>query len=270
MRRGKGREGAPLPRGLAAGRLNPAAVIRTLRAVVAPDRQKMNDVGRVLFRVRQTPSPSNSLPMLLGSVNQSQVLVESLRSNGTLWEALSCLSALQLPDWYVGAGCVAQTVWDLTCGKPAHGGIRDYDLVYFDPDLSEAAEQGVRERATALLADLGVVVDVANQARVHLWYRERFGYDIRPYTSLHDAISTWPTTASAVAVRPENGTLLIHAPFGLDDLFDLVVRANRVQITHRLYEEKTSRWLLHWPTLRVLPWDQGIGVEGSRVIHSVW
>jgi hypothetical protein len=191
--------------------------------------------------------------------------VEALRANATLSEALNRLPVLQLPNWYLGAGCVTQTVWNLHCGNPVHEGIRDYDLVYFDADLSEGAEQRVREQASALLADLGVVLDVKNQARVHIWYHERFGYDIRPYTSIHDAIGTWPTTAGAVAVRPESDTLAIYAPFGLDDLFDLVVRANRVQITRSIYQEKARRWLSYWPSLRVLPWDQGIGVEGSRV-----
>jgi hypothetical protein len=195
--------------------------------------------------------------------------VDTLRANATLWEALGRLPVLQLPNWYLGAGCVTQTIWNLECGNPVHEGILDYDLVYFDPDLSENAEQRVREQASTLLADLGVVLDVKNQARVHTWYAGRFGYSIRLYTSIHEAIDTWPTTAGAVAVRPENDRLVIYAPFGLDDLFNLVVRANRVQITRNIYREKARRWLHYWPSLRVLPWDQGVGVEGSRVSGTI-
>lgn len=121
-------------------------------------------------------------------------LAAALRANALLSEALDRLPSLHLPDWYLGAGCIAQTVWNLAHGMPAHEGILDYDLVYFDPDLSEAAELSARDRSRALLADLGLRLEVKNQARVHVWYRERFGYDIRPYASSRDAIETWPTT----------------------------------------------------------------------------
>jgi hypothetical protein len=196
-------------------------------------------------------------------------LAEILAANPTLQEALARLPSLQLPSWYLGAGCITQTVWNFKCGNAVHQGILDYDLVYYDPDLSEEAEHGVREQASRLLADLRVALDVKNQARVHLWYRRRFGYDIQPYTSIHDAIDTWPTTAGAVAVRSEEDELTLYAPFGLDDLFNLVVRPNRVQITRHIYHEKVRRWLRYWPSLRVLPWEHGVGVEGSRVAEGV-
>src|SRR5690606_17633631 len=93
------------------------------------------------------------------------------------------------------------------------------------------------------------------EARVHLWYEARFGYPIRPYRSMEDAIRSFPTTATAVGVRPEAGGLRIFAPFGLSDLFGLTVRANPAQITRAIYEAKTSRWLALWPRLRVTPWE---------------
>jgi len=40
-------------------------------------------------------------------------------------------------DWYLGAGCVCQTVWNFLSGKEITDGIEDYDLVYYDAsDLS--------------------------------------------------------------------------------------------------------------------------------------
>lgn len=44
----------------------------------------------------------------------------------------------------MGAGCVAQSVWNDAHDQPADAGIQDFDLVYYDPDLSEE-----RERAEA-------------------------------------------------------------------------------------------------------------------------
>ena len=55
--------------------------------------------------------------------------------------------------------------------------IRDYDLFYFDDsDLSWEAEDRAIRRCAALFADLGVTVELRNQARVHLWYEMRFGH----------------------------------------------------------------------------------------------
>lgn len=49
---------------------------------------------------------------------------------------------VNLPNWYVGAGCIAETVWNyLSEMEPTHA-IKDYDLVYFSPeDLSERSER---------------------------------------------------------------------------------------------------------------------------------
>ena len=115
------------------------------------------------------------------------------------------------------------------------------------------------------MAGIPVAVDVKNQARVHLWYRQRFGYDIVPYTSIEDAVATWPTPATAVGVRLAHGRpVVVLAPRGLDDLLGLVVRANRVQITPQIYRSKVSRWTRHWPRLTVLAWTSGRGIEGER------
>src|SRR4029077_1290893 len=47
-------------------------------------------------------------------------------------------------------------------------------------------------------------------------------------------------------------------PFGLDDLFGLVVRPNKRQITRAIYEAKVDRWRPIWPRLTYLPWEEAI------------
>lgn len=195
-------------------------------------------------------------------------LFEALRASDPLRETLDRLPELRMRDCHLGAGCVAQTVWNRRHGESLGSGITDYDLVYFDPDLSEDAERATRDHVRTVLGHLGVALDVKNQARVHLWYRERFGYAVRPYASVHDAINTWPTTATAVAVGNDAGRLGVYAPFGLDDLFAGVVRANRVQITREIFTSKVRRWTRHWPNLVVLPWEHGVGQEALRWIEQ--
>ncbi len=192
----------------------------------------------------------------------------SLHASPLMREVLIRMVACDLPNYVLGAGVVAQSVWNARHGYDARHGIADIDVVYFDPDTSQSSEARASAKVATLLADLGLCVDVKNQARVHLWYRDRFGASIRSYTSLEDALSSWPTTATAVGVRLEREKTHIVAPFGVRDLMSLVVRPNRVQVPRKVYEEKAVRWQSCWPQLTVLPWAAGIGIEGERIIDD--
>ncbi|MBY5635920.1 nucleotidyltransferase family protein [Rhizobium leguminosarum] len=161
-----------------------------------------------------------------------------------------------LPDSWLVAGAIAQTVWNHTFGFPLAHGINDIDIVYFDAlDHSEDAEVEHSARVQRTFSDLPVWIDVKNEARVHLWYEAKFGYPVKPYTSTTDAIATFPTTATAVGLCPRNGSLELCAPFGLSDLLDGVVRPNKTQIRREIYEKKVNRWLKVWPNLSVVGWD---------------
>jgi uncharacterized protein len=167
-----------------------------------------------------------------------------------------------LPDGWLIAGAVAQTYWNVRHGlSPAHG-IKDVDIAYFDAnDLSEQAEAGHAARINAAFQECSVRFDVKNEARVHLWYERKFGYPIRPYTSTRDAIATFPTTATSIGIRPASSGLELYAPFGPQDLLNLVVRANKAQITAEIYAAKVNRWKAAWPRLKILDWDDVTAVE---------
>jgi uncharacterized protein len=187
---------------------------------------------------------------------QVRTLHSMLMRNEHIRLVLERAHRIQLPNWYLGAGCVAQTVWNLLSGRPPAQGIKDVDLVYFDAkDLSEGSEHMRGDEVRAVLHPLPLELDVKNQARVHLWYEAHFGYSIRPYVSVEDAINTWPTTATAVGVRPATAGLAVYAPFGLNDLFSRIIRPNKAQITETLYSRKVARWTAEWPDLRVIPWS---------------
>jgi len=194
----------------------------------------------------------------------SERLARDLGCNELVGECLERLAVLDLPNWYLGGGCISQTVWNVAHSRPASADIDDFDIAYFDTDISACAESEVVACVRDLLADLPIRPDVKNQARVHLWYASRFGYEIRAYSSCEDALATWPTTAAAIGVRRVDGSLLVEAPFGTDDLLNLVVRPNRVQITPDIYAAKVERWSTVWPLLQILPWEAGVGVAGTR------
>jgi hypothetical protein len=162
---------------------------------------------------------------------------------------------LGLPQWYLAAGCLFQTVWNLLHGFPVTHAIRDYDVFYFDAsDLSWDAEDAVIRRSADTFAELGVTVEVRNQARVHLWYPGRFGVAVAPFTSCEDGIDAFAMTTCCVAVRREHAALRTYAPYGFSDLFNLTLRPNPVRAPRTVYEEKARRWMAVWPGLRAMPW----------------
>jgi hypothetical protein len=173
---------------------------------------------------------------------------------------LSRADLLGLPNWYLGAGCIAQTIWNLGHGFDPGAYIKDYDLVYFDDsDLSYEAEDGVIQRAKELFVDIEADIEVRNQARVHLWFERKFGRPLAAYASVEDAMDTWPLS---VGVCRRNGRFQVYAPYGLSDVFGLVVRPNKTEITREVYEGKIARWKAVWPKLQVIDWDTGKLREG--------
>lgn len=173
-----------------------------------------------------------------------------------LGAVLDAWAAIDLPDCWLCGGAIAQTAWNAEFGLPSEHGIADFDLVYFDAhDLSPESEEFQAARIRALFPDIGMWIDVKNEARVHLWYPAKFGYAIEPYRSSEHAISTFPTIAGSVGVRPGKSELDVFAPFGLDDLIAHVVRPNKAQITKSIYDAKVARWRACWPALTIVEWD---------------
>ncbi len=185
-------------------------------------------------------------------------LLATLRTNPALAALLEDFAAVALPDAWIVAGALAQTVWNQAHGLPPQHGIRDIDIIYHDPDdLSAAAEAAHEARLRGYFGDLGAKLDVKNQARVHLWYERRFGRAIPPYPSSQAAIATFPTTATAIGVQP--GAFV--APFGTEDLLALRIRPNKVIVSAAVYAAKAARWQALWPKLTVMAWDNP-GGEG--------
>src|SRR5271157_4229591 len=95
---------------------------------------------------------------------------EILFASPNIKAVLEGAAALRMPDWYVVAGCVAQTVWNALSGFEPDYGIGDYDLIYYDSaDISEESQERYDRRAKELFKNLPRPVEVVNQARVHLW-----------------------------------------------------------------------------------------------------
>ena len=146
------------------------------------------------------------------------------------------LDETALPDAWIVSGCLVQTAWNGLTGRPVDYGISDYDVFYFDPDTSWAAEDDVIRRLAARLGDLCYPVEVRNQARVHLWYPDKHGLPYPPLQRSTEGIDRFITRNTMVAgmmVRPNPGPNFSAAK----------------------YAAKASRWKGLRPELTVLPAD---------------
>ena len=163
-------------------------------------------------------------------------------------------SDIDLPGAGLVAGCLFQTIWNLRSGRLPHAAIKDYDLFYFDDsDLSESAERAAGVEVNAALSDLGVTVEVANQARVHQWYPGHFG---RPYPRLassDDGIKRFLVLETCVGVRPGQ----CHAPFGVDGVYRGTLTPNPLTPYPELFADKVASYCARWPDLQVRLPSQG-------------
>ena len=180
-------------------------------------------------------------------------LARIVEQSPTLMTVLRAVRQQELPDSLVFSGAVYQTVWNSLTERPASYGIKDYDVGYFDPDTSFDAEDRIIRRVRAALdPSLRALVEVRNQARVHEWFPEKFGH---PYTALSctaEALERFVCPAFAVGVRLESDdTIAITAPFGLEDVFAMRLRANPVRGVAADWDRVVGAAVARWPELRV-------------------
>ena len=183
-----------------------------------------------------------------------QRLADILRAAPSLMRVMEIARDLDLPDWMIFSGAIYQKAVNHLTGREPDYGLKDYDLGYFDAgDTSyEAEDRVIRRAAAAFPPPLDRLVEVRNQARVHLWFEDRFGEAYAPLSDSAEALTRFTTTMFAVGARLDpDGELRIFAPFGLEDLFALRLRPNPTRAT-RGFARAAEAALARWPELTIV------------------
>jgi len=181
-------------------------------------------------------------------------LIEAVLRNRANRILLERLPELGLADVWLVSGSIFQTVWNAITGRAPDYGIKDYDIFYFDADTSWDAEDANIRRVAAAVSDIGVSVEVRNQARVHLWYPNKFGIGYPPLRRATEGIDRFLAVAAQIGIRQAQGNHDVYAPHGLDDVLTLIVRPNLCpNFSAHFYEAKAAAWKARWPELTVLP-----------------
>ncbi len=181
-------------------------------------------------------------------------LITTLKKSDIFRTTLSFLNDSNLPNWFICAGFIQQSYFNFRHGYDLHNSIKDIDIVFFDPNCSEKYDKEIEENLEKILNGSSIIPEVKNQANVHLWYKEMFGYTIKPYIDIFNAIDTFPTTTTAIGVRGNLENLSIYTTFGLSDLENLILRPNKAQITKEIYDKKKEKIAKNWPKVKIIEW----------------
>ena len=133
--------------------------------------------------------------------------------------------------------------------------LADIDVAYFDAS-SLSPERDDELQRTLVEALPAMPWEVTNQAAVHLWFERHFGHAVEPPLSLTDAVASWPEYATSVVLTLEaDDSITVLAPYGLDDLFSMVVRRNPTRVSVDTYRTRVlqKRYAERWPKVRIVP-----------------
>ena len=196
------------------------------------------------------------------SLNEQLLVLESiLNKSKKIKEILRVLEQYSkenqdFKNYYLAAGCVNQTIFNYYNNYDLDYGIGDYDIVYYDEDTSYEKEDIIIKDLKERLKYLDLKFDIKNEKRVHIWYNEKYKTNRKEYESVEDAISKWGTTITCLGVRMENNKLIVCAPYGLNDLFNLILRPVKIDFTKEDYEKKVTKWTSKWKLLKVIKYDE--------------
>ncbi|WP_200822849.1 nucleotidyltransferase family protein [Aquimarina sp. AU58] len=160
-------------------------------------------------------------------------------------EILENIKGLNLNDCWVGAGFIRNKIWDYKHGFDRTE-LNDIDVIYFnDKNPSKKKDLLIEKQLSEINSDINW--SVKNQARMNL----RNGH--APYEDCFQAISYWPETATAIAVRLNtNDEIEFIAPYGLVDLFNLIVIPTP-GFDLKVYNDRiaSKSWIAKWCNLNI-------------------
>lgn len=184
--------------------------------------------------------------------------ISILEQNTELMDILDYVYKLELPNYYIAAGSIFQTIWNYYDKKPLNYGIRDIDIIYYNKnDISVDADIHYYNliKDYCMKKGYNYEIDVSNEARMHLWQKEKLNMDVPQYINSEDAINNWIATVHAIGVTKENDNIRIYAPYGLSDIYSKTIRPLKHKYTTKdIYNKKAKSWSERFDNLNIIEW----------------
>jgi hypothetical protein len=175
----------------------------------------------------------------------SNTRLQTILANSPVGAVLPAIAQLNLPNWWLAGGAVRNTVWRSLFGENCQLIINDFDIAFFNyegdanitPQAYRSQELAAKTTLTNQFPDYKF--DIKNQASFARWRSGR-----RSYNSTEEGIADWLHTATAVGVRLNTqGEWQFFTPYGLDDLFDGVIRPTPAHTNNLDAEKKADSFL---------------------------
>lgn len=190
---------------------------------------------------------------------QYETFISILEKNKDLMAVLDYITELKLPNFYIAAGSVFQTIWNYYDEKDLNFGIKDIDVIYYNnSDLSVEKDLEYYNIINEYIKSKGFnyEVDVSNEARMHLWKIEHNqGNNVEQYKNSEDAMSKWIATVHAIGITKVNDNIKIYAPYGLSDIYSRTIRPIKHKGNSKeLYDKKVASWQNRFDNLNIIEW----------------
>ncbi|MBP3920218.1 MAG: nucleotidyltransferase family protein [Bacilli bacterium] len=189
---------------------------------------------------------------------QNEEMITILKRNKELMDVLEYIETLKLPNFYIAAGSVFQTVWNYYDNNDLNYNIKDIDVIYYNSkDLSVDTDIKYYNLIDEFCKNKGYKyeIDVSNEARMHLWKKEKFNIDVEPYICSEDAIDKWIATVHAIGITKEKNNKKIYAPYGLSDIYSRTIRPIKHKYNAKeIYDKKAKSWSERFSNLNIIEW----------------
>uniref|UniRef100_UPI003F69058B nucleotidyltransferase family protein n=1 Tax=Streptococcus pluranimalium TaxID=82348 RepID=UPI003F69058B len=164
-----------------------------------------------------------------------------IQKDQQLMMILKVIADLGLKDSWLAAGAVRNYIWNSLSGRQGFDRATDLDVVFYDTTVSYQETLGIEKHLKEMYPDYPW--ELKNQVFMHVHNPDTAGYE-----SARDAISKYPETATAVALRLIDDELELFVPYGLDVI---------------------SRFEIH-PTPHFKASDKRMAVYNERMARKNW
>lgn len=144
---------------------------------------------------------------------------------------------LNFKNYFLAVGCLNQTIFNYYHNYDLNYGIEYYNIVYYDEDISYGSEDKIIKGLTKGLNKFLLSFDIENEKRVPIWYNKKNGTRRKEYLSVEDAIKRWGTIVTCIGVRFENNKFKVFAPYGLNALFELIIKPLKIDFNEKEYQK---------------------------------
>ncbi|MGB3637261.1 MAG: nucleotidyltransferase family protein [Rivularia sp. (in: cyanobacteria)] len=176
----------------------------------------------------------------------SVVRLQNILADSPVGDVLPAISQVNLPNWWLAGGALRNTVWRSIFGEDCQLFIKDFDIAFFDENGSRNQELAAKAILTNLFPDY--LFDIKNQASFARWRSGK-----KTFISTEDGIKNWLHTTAAIGVRLDNlGEWEFFTPYGLEDLFNGIVRATPANVDNPDAQRKADGYLQKCPCLRLV------------------